>query len=542
MSYIIIAWLNYFSVITASWSPTIDSPNSPNAYPPPPPSHAPLRRSESPFPHDARGSPLAVDARPPHHPRFVGRGPGEAPWRKDAQRRGYMLARCDERSFFQGGKDVHVTRHANHLSVDRDPRIRRVQPQQQHGPRSPQSHKQSGSVPVTVSRAKRVDQILSEHAYFNKSTAPEASNEAPSNASQIDESQGESQMPSLPRHLLTPVPPVITKITKAPTLQTTYTLKNLPEVLKLLGTCVSKAEMSTGSSVVADEGIALDSSSKILKNLKEPLFSNALIEKGKPLVSEKEGSQVKPSEAVPSHPLQMLLSSDSNVLSTPTSLDSFEMDLDTEPDSSSDEEREPACDRVPESPAIRSSDIDQHLDSLPSIDLTSEKTTNIAIGRQPSSVIESGKVGQCNNRILRNGRVHSRSSVVYSTRRQPVAVVADKKFPSVRLSLSSSVYSKVEESAKQEDLDAKTCPQSKMRRSKRLATSLDNDSIELAKQQDAKSSTDTEGMVWSKLAESEMSREERMRLNLVYARSVKKRKRSLRVMENDTQRTTRSVR
>ena len=98
---------------------------------------------------------------------------------------------------------------------------------------------------------------------------------------------------------------------------------------------------------------------------------------------------------------------------------------------------------------------------------------------------------------------------------------------------------------KQEDAE-ESCPPLKMRRSKRLTASTDNhvELTRLLKEGNSASvALESDSVASKTLALSKEEKDERMRNNLARARAIKaKRKRSLRMLDKDKPRTTRSVR
>ena len=556
-----------------SWSPNIDTPDStgsPNAYPCHPPS--PLPR---PFPIDAGRPPLATRPPPYSH---RSRSSADVNWRTDAQRRGFLLMRTEEKYFQpQGRGDPPYPRQPNHLRSDRDPRLRRTQ--QTHRASSPQSHNPScvHQAMPRISNARRVSQILTEHSYFKKGE-PEIGDE--SNAHQASESQMESQPGTcnLPRHMLSHVPQAITIITKSPLSQSKIrsllkSSEGLPEVLESIGKLVnldlSKAEVREESQ------FKVESKKPVEKSLPDSTgkFSSDSLNSNQSQSTEairKEGSCKEKGE-VPGQSLQMQ-PSPTNEISSPESpalsLSSFEIDLDTEP-GSSDEDGEDEDEMVPnETPVVVSfcgSHIridDKSLTHLVAVrsgspEFKNRKTTLIKESINQKEVeIEPGKVRRCNNRILRNGRVLPRSttSVVYSTRKQPVAVAVDNKVPSVRLSLardSFSSHSKAEDDTKR-DSESQDGPPTRTRRSKRLATTQDNDLEHTAKVNSAaelsavaNSPADDPTSNMDVRSKAELTKVEKMRMNLAAARAVKAEKEKRRALQKMTetvdQRTTRAV-
>lgn len=560
----------------ASWSPTIDSPDSPNAYPSPHHSHAPLRHSES-FPPDARRPPLVVDRSPYNHHHFSNRSPTDGQWRAEPHRRGALPMRPtpeEERYQYSRGRvDTglpysHQAKSFNHLSINRDPRLRRGH--LPHGAYSPQSQYQpgiatSGTRPIY---ALRINQILSEHCYFKK-CEPGISLEATSssNANPVTESCQEVPTDILPRYMLSRVPPLFS-IVKKPA-----KVENLSqeEVLKLGETITKLMKATSEISKMASEPSHLESTSMI--SIKDP--KSIKVDPYTSIAEVKEGEVS--SDQTP-HRLQSSTAETFSPLSSPAlSLSSFQMDLDTEPETSSDEEEN----QPPLVVSVSRNSLHSE-DENPQLVLTtctSElkpaelKLTGINVA-QSTIEAEPIKASQPNNRILRNGRVLPHpTSVVYSTRRQPVAVV-DNRVPSVRLSLSrDSMRNSVsdpkaaEGSHRQQD-GSRGDQQLRTRRSKRLAISQDNvlehlndgsvaeqtassvasspdddvvpnfSEVEIgAVEPSPKASTEVKAPV------QELSKEERTRLNLEAAQAVKvvkERKRAQRIAGPIKQR-TRSV-
>ena len=575
-----------------SWSPNIDTPDStssPNAYPGPPPSPHPPPRHPEPFQADSWRPPLAVDRPPPRYSHH--RSPADVHWKADAQRRGFLLMRAEDSYFSPRGRgDPPYPHQSNHLRSNRDPRLRRTQTQcstqPPRGASSPQSEHQSERVHTNSPRpsnAKKLGQILSEHSYFKKGEPGVGSDAVNSNAPAIDQSQHESQSGScgLPRHMLSQVPSAITIIMKTP--MSPNKVRNLlrstegiPEVLesigKLMNVDISKAGMKEESLIKTDSSRAVnetlpDSTSKISPDslISGKLLSAEFIKKENSPKEERDSEMVpdqSPQKETP--PTDSISSPESPALS----LSSFEIDLDTEPesidegeDNTEDEEEEGGlCRESPPCENVIRGDIISHLaavrSSPPEVIAKKRKMAGESVTQQAEPV----KLGRCNNRVLRNGTVLPRSttSVVYSTRNQPVAVV-DNKVPSVRLSIARDGFSshlKAEDDDKQVSESQNQVPQARTRRSKRLATTQDGGGVELVNSVSEHSTeasnaedgrTDKGAMDVRETAgtkpKAELTRDERMRMNLAAARAVKaeKERKRARLAEAAMQRTTRAV-
>lgn len=491
--------------------------------------------------------------------------------------------RTEEKYFLsQGRGDPPYPRQPNHLRSDRDPRLRRTQ--QPHRAPSPQSHNPPGVHPAIprFSNARRVSQILTEHSYFKKGEPGIGAEAVNSKAHQADESPQPGSC-SLPRHMLSHVPQAITIITKSPVSQSRIrsllkSSEGLPEVLESIGKLVnidlSKESQVKVESKKAVEKTLPDSTSKVSLNSNQSPRIEAIF-KEDPCKEKGEG------KVVPGQSLEMKPSPTDEISSpeSPTlSLSSFEIDLDTEPESSDEGEEddkdpnEPPVVSLPESSICSDDKCLIHLTSVRSgsPEFKNRKKMSTKESRsitQKADEVEPGKVRRCNNRILRNGRVLPRSttSVVYSTCKQPVAVAVDNKVPSVRLSLtrdSFSSHSKAEDDVKQ-DSESQDGPSTRTRRSKRLATTQNNDLEHTAKMNsateltavatcpgnDPTSNIDKVAMdvrdIPGARNKAELTRDEKMHMNLAAARAVKavkERKRALQKMtETVDQRTTRAV-
>ena len=520
----------------SSWSPT-DSSGSPNAYPPPPPSR--LRHSES-YPPDARRSSFGMD-RPPsyNHPHLNNRSPTDGQWRAEPQRRPARSHPDDDGYFFPRRVEyVSPPPYPNHL---RDPRLHRGQPSPSQGSYSPQPHNQAHSATsmstsrINSVRRINVSQIYSEHSYFKKGDPGidhETSSSMCSKTCPTAESQPESQVEVLPRHMLSHIPQVFTKIMNKPAslnsksekaFESTESRGNTPVVIKVVvKDALAIASGSVGSKAVSEEAsLKQDPTNMTLPSdvAKEPSPST----KESPCSSDEEINQLKEDELATDQTPQKQ-TTDSDCPDSPAlSTSSFEIDLDTEPESSgaSDEEEQAS-----ESDLHSDDEILQLVPTSFDLNVKSQKT-----GMETKVEAEPSKVSQSNSRVLRNGRVLPRSttSVVYSTRRQPVAVV-DNKVPSVRLSLSrdgthtSALHAKVEDSLKQP----------RTRRSRRLATSQDATVKNLEdKAEEAATSTDnmesgedtaTEDPLLrtgAQIKQTVVSKDDRMLMSLVVARAAK---------------------
>ena len=405
--------------------------------------------------------------------------------------------------YFRGDMAGPPYRHQqpNQLSVDRDPRRRRAQPS--HGSPSPQSST------LRISNARRVNQIFSEHCYCKKSESEIGAESTSSSTSQSIESKTDTR--GIPRHMLSQIPPAISIKAKSPS----------PSNLK---TPCSRAEFFKNVSKL----IILESSkvpfldSKKVGEVTQPDTTTKLSKKAPPnpestkngtLGRAEEADQVQRSvsEGIPSS------------LSPTLSLNSFQIDLDTEPESSSDDE-------AGEPPVLsyRSQEIP--------LGTSSVRSSKLVDGQRG----DESKVDQPDNRILRNGTIVPRSTnpIVHMNRRQPVAVV-DNKVTSVGVSLShDSIHdSSSSKAGPNQESDSQSGQQTRTRRSKRLATSqdtvleqncLDKEPAKVSNVAEAVASVVSKGEEEVKdtttVKKEEMTKEERMLYNLAHARAVKARK------------------
>ena len=512
----------------SSWSPT-DSSGSPNAYQPPPSSR--LRHSES-YPPDARRSSFGVDRPPSYgHPHLNNRSPTDGQWRAEPQRR-HARSHPDDDYFFPRRVDFNgpspYSHPPNHL---RDPRLNRGVPSPSHSAGySPQPHHQAYSTTSSprvnsIPRRSNVSQIYVEHCYFKKSEPGEAASNTSSKMCPTISSQQESQVEGLPRHMLSPVPRVIAVIMNKSSSQNSRSevlekacesvdpqdsVSTTAKIVKAIVAC-----SSADSKVVSEEASLKQDSEDItssgLPSLKEPTLST----EESACSSDEESNQLKDDELDPDQTPQSE-TSDSGYPDSPTVLvSSYDMDLDTEPESSgsSDEEEQ-----------VSETDLQSEDEILlvgPTSFVSNKKSRKTGI--QVEVEAEPSKISQSNSRVLRS-RILPRSttSMSHSTRRQPVAVL-DNKVPSLRLPLS-----KIEDSLKQP----------KTRRSRRLATSQDAIAENLEEKAEeatspivgmlTDSTEDARGAVEERTSDEikettveELTKEKRMLLNLVNARAVK---------------------
>ena len=483
--------------------------------------------------------------RPPsyNHPHLNNRSPTDGQWRAEPQRR-HARSHPDDDYVFPRRVDFvgppPYPPPPNHL---RDPRLNRGVPSPSHGGYSPQPHNQAQSTTSSprASRRPNVSLILGEHSYFKRCEPGEAacntsSKTCPTAASASQqESQVEGQ--GLPPHMLSPVPRVYSVIMNKsspplnnrsevpekaceniePRSNVVPTSKELKYVLALVASSSTdlksvseEASLKQESKEMTSSGVAKEVSKK------EPPVSA----KESPCSSDEESDLLKDDELDPDQTGEI---SDSGYPDSPVvSLSGFDLDLDREPMSSgsSDEEEQVS---------------ETHLhsdDEIPQLAPTSFapnrklRKTDIQEGVEA----EPSKINQSNSRVLRNRILPcSTTSIAHSTRRQPVAVL-DNKVPSLRLPLSRDgiLHSKIEK-------------QPRTRRSRRLATSQDAiaenseikgdeaaspkvsmpiDSTESSEGargaiEDPSLRTNTETTV------KELTKEERMLLNLVNARAAK---------------------
>lgn len=463
----------------------------------------------------------------------------------------------------------------------RDPRLNRgpgvPSSSHSHSRFSPQPHNQAPQSTISSprinsppTRRSNISQILDEHSYFDKCEP----SEVPSNtSSKTATPQQESQVDGLglPGHMLSPVPRVYSVImnksgsplnsgrTEA-VLEKAYisieprgslpTSKELKDVLALVASSSAAAE---SKSISEEASIKQDSKniamSDVVKEVKKepPVSAQA---KESPCASDEESDQLMKDDELNTDP-QNDKTPDSGYPDSPAvSLSGFDLDLDREPMSgtSSDEEEEDV------------SETDQHneeeiLQLAPtSFVSNTRKSRKTDTTTQEEVEAEPSKISQSNSRVLRNRILPcSTTSTSHTIRRQPVAVL-DNKVPSLRLPLSRDgiLHSKIEDSLKQQPRMT--------RRSKRLATSQDNiaeNSEEKADEtappkvnvpidgtessQSAKGATENPSLRTSvETTAKEMTKEERMLLNMANARAAKaskEKRRSRRLFSGHRKRT-----
>ena len=495
------------------------------------------------------------------------RSPTDGQWRAEAQRR-HARSHPDDDYLFPRRVDF-IGLPPYHL---RDPRLNRgpgvPSPSHPHSHSrfSPQPHNQapqsttsSPRINSPPTRRSNVSQILNEHSYFEKCEP----SEVPSNtSSKTATPQQESQVDGLglPRHMLSPVPRVYSVIMNKSAsllnsgrtegvLEKAYisieprgslpTSKELKDVLALVASSSAAAEsksISEEASIKQDsKNIAISGVVKEVK--KEPPVS--VQAKESPCASDEESDQLMKDDELNADP--------QNPDSPAVSLSGFDLDLDREPMSgtSSDEE-----DDVSETDQHNEEEILQLAPT--SFVSNTRKSRKTDATTQEEVEAEPSKISQSNSRVLRN-RILPCSTTSTSIRRQPVAVL-DNKVPSLRLPLSRDgiLHSKIEDSLKQQPRMT--------RRSKRLATSQDNvaenseekadetappkvsvpiDSTESS--QSAKGATENPSLRTSvETTAKEMTKEERMLLNMANARAAKaskEKRRSRRLFSGHRKRT-----
>ena len=562
----------------SSWSPT-DSSGSPNAYPPPPPNR--LRHSES-FPPDARRASFALDRPPPYNhppPHLNNRSPTDGQWRAEAQRR-HARSHPDDDYFFPRRVDfIGPPPHPPLPSHLRDPRLNRgpgvPSPSHSHSGCSPQPHNQapqsttsSPRISSAPTRRSNISQILDEHSYFEKCEP----SEAPSNtSSKTATSQQESQVDGLgrPRHMLSQVYSVIMNKSASPLnsrteeLEKTYvrieprgslpTSKELKDVLALVASSSAAADLK---SVSEEASIKQDSKniaiSGVVKEVKKEPPVSAAKAKESPCPSDEESDQLKDDELDADQISQNEKTPDSGYPDSPAvSLSGYDLDLDEEPTSgeSSDEEEEEASETD-----VHSEDEILQLAPTSFVSNTRKSRNTDTTTTQEEVEAEPSKISQSNSRVLRNRILPcSTTSTSHTTRRQPVAVL-DNKVPSLRLSLSRDgiLHSKIEDSLKQQPRTT--------RRSRRLATSQDavaeNSEEKADETAPPKVSVPIDGTESSENARGapenpslrtsaettakELTKEERMLLNMANARAAKaskEKRRSRRLFSGHRKRT-----
>ncbi len=558
----------------SSWSPT-DSSGSPNAYPPPPPSR--LRHSES-FPPDARRASFGIDRAPPYnHPHLNNRSPTDGQWRGESQRRHARSTHPDDDHFFPRRVDfIGPPPYPLPPSHLRDPRLNRGVPSPSHSGCSPQSHNQPQSttpsprVNSSPTRRPNISRILDEHSYFEKCEPDEVPSNTSSKTCPTATSQQESQVDSLglPRHMLSPVPRVYSVIMNKSTsplnsrtevLEKAYvsieprgsipTSKELKDVLAL----VASSSAADSKSISKEASIKQDSKNIAMSGVekevskKEPPVSAT---KESPCPSDEESDQLKDDELDTDQTPQNKTPDSGYPDSPAVSLSDFVLDLDSEPMSSgsSDEEEEQASETDVHSE-------DEILPLAPTSFISNRKSRKTGTTTQEEVEAEPVKTSQSNSRVLRNRILPcSTTSTAHPTRRQPVAVL-DNKVPSLRLPLSRDgiLHSKIEDSLKQ--------PRT-TRRSRRLATSQDavaenseekagekaSPKVTMPNMDSTESDESARGATTEnpslrtsmETAGKDLTKEERMLMNLVNARAVKaskEKRRSRRFFSGHTKRT-----
>lgn len=518
MTSVIILYCTTLSI--ASWSPNIDPPDStssPNAYPPPSSHPPPLRHHDS-FPMESR---KIIDRPPPfnHHSR-------EALWRGDNQRRSYPSPRTDERYFSQvhgrgatTGPSYHHHRQANHLSIDRDPRLRRTQSSQNSPSPKPSGGATSSS--SVSSSADKLKQIFAEHCYAKKyepGVGVVETASSPSIESQCESQAGTPTSPTKLRCLSERDIDLNKKIN----------LETSEMVIKII------SDPKRGNEDATPDTTRKLSTDLVMKDLS----LQATKESSKGGVPEREVNALSPQSSIADSPF--------SPLSPTLSLNNFKVDLDTEPESSSDEEEQQMSLEPQAAMALSSrSSVKSDNESL--------LADNKSVTQQPLEAESNGLI----NRTLRNRRVVPLpvAPVKYNMRKQPVAVV-DNKVPSVNLlrdGVNSSASYSNQDSANSE---SQSGPSRRTRRSKRLATTLQDNLLELLKVNSDKSSTAStlsdglESGAENKRREEipgekkeELTKEQKMLIRLAHARAIKaaKEKKRADIIEYKKQRTTRSV-
>jgi hypothetical protein len=304
------------------------------------------------------------------------------------------------------------------------------------------------------------------------------------------------------------------------------TSKELRDVLAL----VASSGAADSKSISKEASIKQDSKNTAMSGVvkevskKEPPVSAT---KESPCPSDEESDQLK--DELDTNQTPQTKTPDSGYPDSPAvSLSDFVLDLDREPMSSgsSDEEEEEASETDVHSE-------DEILQLAPTSFISNRKSRKTGTTTQEVVEAEPSKVSQSNSRVLRNRILPcSTTSTTHPTRRQPVAVL-DNKVPSLRLPLSRDgiLHSKIEDSLKQQPRTT--------RRSRRLATSQDaiaENSEEKAGErasprvnmmpmdstESGESTTDNPSLRTSmETAGKDLTKEERMLMNLVNARAAK---------------------
>ena len=486
--------------------------------------------------------------RPPsyNHPHLNNRSPTDGQWRAEPQRR-HARSHPDDDYIFPRRVDFvgppPYPPPPNHL---RDPRLNRGVPSPSHGGYSPQPHNQAQSTTSSprvnsASRRPNVSLILGEHSYFKRCEPGEAACNTSSKTTcptAASASQQESQVEGqgLPPHMLSPVPRVYSVImnkSSPPLNSKSEVPEKVCENIEPRGNVPTSKELKHVLALVASSSTDLKSISEeasLKQDCKEMISSGVAKEVSKkeppvsakesPCSSDEESDLLKDDELDPDQTPQSEISDSGYPDSPAVSLSGFDLDLDREPMSSgSSDEEEQASETDLHSE-------DEILQLAPTRKL---RKTGIKEGVEP----EPSKISQSNSRVLRN-RILPRSttSITHSTRRQPVAVL-DNKVPSLRLPLSRDgiLHSKIEDSLKQP----------RTRRSRRLATSQDaiaeNSEVKGDEAASPKVSMPIDSTESSEGARGtieepslrtstettvkELTKEERMLLNLVNARAAK---------------------
>ena len=493
--------------------------------------------------------------RPPygnHPPHLNSRNPIDGQWRPEQPRRHPRPHQDDDGYFFPRRVDfVGPPPYPSHL---RDPRLNRGGPASSHGPSSPLPHNQvhcaTSNSRSSSCRRTRIDQIYSEHCYFKTGDPCETMTNSSSETCQAVAPQQEPQVhvEGLRPDMLSPVPHVIAIIMNKPLSQ-----NSRPEVLEKECESVEPrdgvpmvqnlqqsfssviAGGGTGTNVVSEEtSVKPDSSSVALSSVVETSsanYSSSVNTKENLSCSSEESSRRREAEMASDQTLQKQSSAlDSPSSPTSSLISSFDMSLDSEPESSDNSDEE-------EKDSVQ---IDEDILKLvPTSSVSTRKPSKTNI--QPEMEAEPTKVGQTNSRVLRSRILPlPTTSVVHPTPKHPVAVL-DDKLPSPRLPLSrDGAHASVIHAAKFEDGHNM---QPRTRRSRRLATSQDavveNKGDEVASptvgmstdsmesDEDAGEPTDHEDPLLRASAEvkepvaQELTREEKMHRRLVIARAAK---------------------
>lgn len=506
-----------------------------------------------------------------HSHQLNNRSPTDGQWRTEPQRRHARSHPDDDYVFPRRvefvGPPPYPPPPPGHL---RDPRLNRGMPSpSSHSGCSPQPHNQVQSTtfsPLRInpvsSRRHNVSMILGEHSYFRKCEPGDIPN---SKSCPTAATQQESQVDSvdLPRHMLSPVPRVYSVIMNKPASplnsRTEVLEKTCHDSAESQGTCslptskelkdvlalVASASAESKSVSKGEVSIKQDSKNMILPGVveikqdsKSTTSPVKVVPKKEPVnaeetplsCSDEESSQLKDEELDTDQTPHSDEVSDSGYPGSPAiSLSGFDLDLDIEPvssDSSDEEEQASEVDLQSE---------DELLQVAPTSFVSNKKSRKADIAQEEVEA-EPSNISQSNSRVLRNRILPcSTTSTTHSTRRQPVAVL-DNKVPSLRLPLSRDgiLHSKIEDSLKQP----------RTRRSRRLATSQDATAENSKEKADeaaspkvsmpidsTESNEGTSGatedrslrtnMEVKETMGKELTKEQRMLLNLVHARAAK---------------------